>query len=86
VLSLNAEPEIEPLKEASLSRHLSDVDSDTGGEEVPDTEESGDLDTQAEPKEAEEGEEGPLALEDYQLSEALNVLKGLTILGSARDG
>ena len=41
-------------------------------------------DDAAQPAAEGEDEEAPLAAEDYQLSEALNVLKGLSILGGVR--
>lgn len=55
---------IEPLKEADLSRHL-----DNGnGEEESDKKDNADKDDES------------LATKDYQLNEALNILKGLSIL------
>ena len=42
--------------------------------------------TEQEPAEDKVSEKKPLAIEDYQLGEALNVLKGLNILGRIRDG
>ena len=57
---------IEPITESSLSGHLSNTDE---GEE-------------AETAEGEEAEVVNLAEDDYQLHEALNLLKGLTILSS----
>ena len=65
-LTLSEEPEIEPLKEADLVRHLEDVEP----VEMPPAPAAGTDDAEA-----------PLAAEDYQLSEALNVLKGLSIFG-----
>jgi carboxyl-terminal processing protease len=59
------EPEFEAIKEADLSRHL---DNGEGGAAEPSAEAPAD-----EKKES-------LANEDYQLYEALNLLKGLTIL------
>jgi carboxyl-terminal processing protease len=61
-LTLASEPDVAPLKEANLMRHL-----DVGGEQGEAAEQS------------EEQEDQPLAAEDYQLSEALNVLKALVI-------
>jgi carboxyl-terminal processing protease len=57
----------EPIKEANLSRHLSNGD----GEE--------DAGEQAPGEKAEEKEAESLAQSDYQLYEALNLLKGLAI-------
>ena len=91
-LNLAEKPEIEPLKEANLARHLDDTDTgiDADAEEVTEprqgTEEAPDGDAEVEPKGDEKAKKKPLAVEDYQLSEALNVLKGLNILGRARDG
>jgi carboxyl-terminal processing protease len=59
-LTLADEPEVAPLKEANLMRHLE--------EEAPDS-------TAADASE----EEQPLVARDYQLGEALNVLKALSI-------
>lgn len=55
---------IEPLKEADLNRHLG---NGNGHEEVKEAE-------------AEDKEDESLATKDYQLNEALNILKGLSIL------
>jgi len=45
------------------------------------------LDSSKDAKKGKDGEpEKPLAVQDYQLSEALNVLKGLSILGHAKGG
>jgi len=55
---------IEPITESSLSGHLSN----------PDDEEATATDA------VESDETGNLAEDDYQLNEALNLLKGLTIL------
>jgi carboxyl-terminal processing protease len=60
-LELADEPDMTPLKEADLVRHLDD-EADSAAESD------------------ENAEEKPLAAEDYQLAEALNVLKGLHIL------
>jgi carboxyl-terminal processing protease len=56
------DPEVDPLKESDLNRHL----------EAPKASDKG--------KDADK-KEGTLASEDHQLAEALNVLKGLDILG-----
>jgi len=63
-LTLATEPDVRPLKEADLMRHLEDDDAQSNDDA--------------------EDEEGSLAAEDYQLSEALNVLKGVSILGGVR--
>ena len=91
-LKITEETDIEPLKEANLSRHLEDADD--GGAEVEDRKQpeagAGEAPegTDAGPstKDGQEDEKQPLAVEDYQLSEALNVLKGLNILGRAKGG
>jgi carboxyl-terminal processing protease len=95
-LELASEPEVGPLKEADLSRHL-----DKKGEKVKGEEPTGeDEEAPAADDGAKEGtdqdgskkdedkdaEKKPLAAEDYQLSEALNVLKALTILGAGKGG
>ena len=58
--------EFSPLKEADLARHLKNGSSDekSGNDQQP----------------AENKEEQPLASQDYQLYEALNLLKGINIL------
>jgi carboxyl-terminal processing protease len=66
------EPEFEAIKEADLSRHLDNGDG--GGEAMPAAETPA---AGAEKKES-------LANEDYQLYEALNLLKGLNILKQTR--
>lgn len=57
---------IEPLKEVDLNRHL-----DNG---------NGDGDETSSKDDKAEKEDGSLATKDYQLNEALNILKGLSIL------
>jgi carboxyl-terminal processing protease len=95
-LELASEPEVGPLKEANLSRHLDKKGEQVKGEEP--TGEDGEApaaddgakdgaDTGGTKKdEDKEAQKKPLAAEDYQLSEALNVLKALTILGVAKGG
>lgn len=63
-LKLAAEPEMDPVKESDLIRHL---DSSKDGD-----------------KKNEAAADKPLAVEDLQLAEALNVLKGLAILGRGK--
>lgn len=58
----------EPIKEANLSRHLSNGDAQEPAPDAP---------APAAPGEVDEDE--PLAKTDYQLYEALNLLKGLVI-------
>jgi len=71
------EPTVEPVKEADLARHLDDAKD--AGEGVAADKADG-AKGEGEPKKK------PLAVEDYQLSEALNVLKGVSILTKAREG
>jgi carboxyl-terminal processing protease len=89
-LSLAEESEIEPLKEANLSRHLDDATEGKGtrtnDEKNAKEDEGGNAESEREPAEDKLSEKKPLAIEDYQLGEALNVLKGLNILGRARGG
>ena len=68
------EPEVKPLKEAQLNRALS---NENGAEELP---ASG-----SEKDGADKPAEKPLAERDYQLHEALNLLKGLYILQARHD-
>ncbi len=60
------EPEVSPVKESDLVRHL---DAPKPGADK-----------------SEDKDKKPLAAEDFQLGEALNVLKGLTILGRTKGG
>ena len=60
----SVERKIEPLKEADLSRHLSNGDGGKHGKSADDDEDTG----------------KSLAADDYMLYEALNLLKGLVIL------
>ncbi|KXX65754.1 peptidase S41 [Marichromatium gracile] len=72
---------VEPLKEADLVRHLDDPDE---GAAVPVEEDEPAEAATTEPLDA-EAEATPLrARDDYQLLEALNVLKGVNILGRSR--
>ena len=71
-LNIAKDPGVAPLKEADLRRHLDDDNDATGENEAGATEDEG---------EDAEAETRPLVAEDYQLGEALNVLKGLNILG-----
>ncbi|GAB0147852.1 MULTISPECIES: S41 family peptidase [unclassified Marichromatium] len=72
---------VEPLKEADLVRHLDDPDGDgtvpVEADEPAEAATTESLDAEVEPT--------PLrARDDYQLLEALNVLKGVNILGRSR--
>ncbi|MEN8177176.1 MAG: S41 family peptidase [Pseudomonadota bacterium] len=64
---------VKPLKEANLSRHLQN-----GSEKDKADEEPG--------NKAKDKDEAPLAAKDYQLGEALNLLKGLVILHRRQEG
>ena len=59
-LTLADQPDVEPLKEANLMRHLAE---EVTGDETPE----------------EDATKQPLAAKDYPLSEALNVLKALSL-------
>jgi carboxyl-terminal processing protease len=84
-LELESEPEVSPLKEANLARHLDNHEEGGAGEEPAEPVE--DLPGAEEPpKEGKEPAKKPLAAEDYQLSEALNVLKALNIHSAAKGG
>ena len=65
-----AQSEFEPLKEADLTNHLVNNKSSAKKEESP-------KDETGKPK---DGSDGGLALQDYPLSEALNLLKGINIV------
>ena len=68
-VAANAAPQVKPLKEADLSGHLLQKANEVGG-----------VDPEAEKKaEAEEDNGKDLATKDYQLYEALNLLKGIAL-------
>jgi carboxyl-terminal processing protease len=86
-----AEPSpVERVKEADLSRHLENpIDGKNGGSKVkvPETTDKTDGKVDTGVKEGDAGKEAKaesLATTDYQLYEALNMLKGLTILGKTK--
>jgi carboxyl-terminal processing protease len=66
-VALEEEPDVAPLKEADLMRHLDDPADAEAGQSPGDTADA----------------DAPLAAEDYQLAEALNVLKGLHLFRGA---
>ncbi len=75
-LSVTEKPSVAPLKEVDLHHHLDDKESagkDPDGKDKATDDEAG--------KDGTVTEKQPLAAEDYALNEALNVLKGLNILG-----
>lgn len=59
---------------------------ETDKENVNDKDKNGDKDKSGEKVKEKEKAKRPLAVEDYQLGEALNVLKGLNILGRRNEG
>ena len=71
-ISQEQPPELSLLREADLSRHLSNGD-DSGNETATETGEN-------QSPSSEEADKQPLAATDYQLYEALNLLKGLVLL------
>lgn len=72
--------EFTPLREADLTRHL-----ENGQEPKPDEQIAPDaVDPQTTDASEEDIKEQPLAVRDYTLSQALNLLKGMTILQSKR--
>jgi carboxyl-terminal processing protease len=77
-LRLDEDPGLAPLKEADLSRHLEDSGEDEGDDASGQSTEAPDTASEADEKKR------PLAAEDYQLSQALNVLKGLSLLGRSK--
>ena len=76
-LEMNDKPALGSVKEADLARHLTNGDSEKP-EEVAGEAGGG------QPPAADEAKKKPLAVEDYQLSEALNVLKALTFFNGPR--
>ncbi|MEA3638362.1 MAG: S41 family peptidase [Lamprobacter sp.] len=84
-LTLTSDPDLSPLKEANLIRHLEDQDGNAIEPAIEiqmDATDEGDEEKTGK-KTEETAKDKPLAARDYQLSEALNVLKGLVILGQA---
>ena len=84
-LTLASDPDVAAVKEANLIRHLEDDRERTGeaiDEPVPADQQTDQAD-EADEAESSDDASQPLAAEDYQLSEALNVLKGIVILGQA---
>jgi len=79
-LRLQEDTRLAPVKEADLSRHLDDANGEEGEGEAPPPTAPGTTGPAAEPGE----KKRPLAAEDYPLSQALNVLKGLAILGRGK--
>jgi carboxyl-terminal processing protease len=80
--------DVEPLKEADLVRHLDDATIPAqSGKTQPKPGATGDTDKGGDAgKSGASGPKKPLAVEDYQLSEALNVLKGLNIIHKPKGG
>ena len=87
-LSIDEEPGVAPLKEADLRRHLDDEEKATTGDDAgpkkSGADDRGEADKSGEETTGKDGTKAskrPLTAEDYQLGQALNVLKGLNILG-----
>ena len=71
--------EFTPLREQDLAHHLDNGNGDeASGDEAPETTEAVESDATDEADKA--AEEAPLEISDYILSQALNMLKGMTIL------
>jgi carboxyl-terminal processing protease len=90
-LSVPEEGGVAPLTEANLRRHLDDevATGEDQGVETEDTENNAGADKSGEEKAGDKRgkpEKRPVAMDDYQLGEALNVLKGLNILGHRSNG
>lgn len=69
-----------PLREADLTRHLENGQKPEGDEQIaPDA-----IDPQTTDASDKDIKDQPLAVRDYALSQALNLLKGMTILQSKR--
>jgi len=66
-VTANENAKFQPLREKDLSKHITNGNADKAGKE------NGDKSKAA-------SEDAPLAVSDYALSEALNLLKGLHIL------
>jgi carboxyl-terminal processing protease len=81
---------VDPVKEANLARHLGNGDEETEIDVDPSATEADESEEPGEPQTGEQGEgkedKQPLAVEDYQLNEALNVLRALTIYSAAKSG
>lgn len=76
-LEMNDKPAMSSVKEADLARHLTNGDSGKPEEVAGDA-------GGGKPPAGDEAKKKPLAVEDYQLSEALNVLKALTFFNDPR--
>ena len=91
-LKLAGEPEVEAVREADLVRHLDDGQTgaeDKAAEEVQDAgtpEETPKTDASKPAAKPAQETKKSLATEDYQLNEALNVLRALTIYNAAKKG
>jgi carboxyl-terminal processing protease len=72
------------VKEADLARHLDDGNGkDKADPAKPDQPKGDKVKTKDKDKGEEAGTKKPLAEEDYQLSQALNLLKGISVFGKA---
>lgn len=82
-LELSDKSTLGNIKEADLVRHIRITDGAKPGD---DTDSGQDTEDDAESAIAEGNKQKPLAVEDYQLNEALNVLKALTLSKLPRNG
>jgi carboxyl-terminal processing protease len=76
-LELGDKPGLSSVKESDLARHLTNNDGEEPGQAS--IEGGG-----GQPDVTDEANKKPLAVEDYQLNEALNILKALTIFNDSR--
>jgi len=81
-LSAADKPEFDPVKEANLTGHLSNPtekgDTATGAKAKPDSKDKSSTNTKQQDKSDSAKPEEPTVANDYQLYEALNLLKGLS--------
>jgi carboxyl-terminal processing protease len=83
-LTLADDKDPDRLKEADLTRHLDNGDKGKGGAKDKDKDKDKDKVKAGTAGEgADAGEKKPLEVEDFQLSQTLNLLKGLNVLGKA---
>jgi carboxyl-terminal processing protease len=80
-LELSDKQALGSVKEADLARHLTN-----GVGKGEDPVEGSDEEVTGESAAKDDAKKKPLAVEDYQLNEALNVLKALTIFNAPRAG
>jgi len=74
-------PEFDPVKEASLSGHLANpLNGNKGNSNDKGVQDAGQQEKSGKTKDDKKKEEPPLVTTDYQLNEALNLLKGIKFL------